>query len=274
MENIALQINDAFLAEYGDYAEVGSAYVTGSFSDCCPVELHVNTCDTNFELRTTGGTAITPCTNVNPFTEYGSFTNVQDCIDCGDAPTTRAYTVGIRVISERFKESCGAILNKPLSTYLRTIDIVPWADYFDGSWDKVNVVSPEMPGQFGSQIQWYEYQQEIGGEGRNAKRTSNLRGWIASPAPDSRHEKMITASCKDHYCSYFMKYRVDRKAPMDATGQRGLDLHGYLHVPAEDSITKASVEEFLTALAALSPDAKVGSISCDTSQVVAGLELT
>lgn len=270
LESIADQINAAFQDAYGDYSQVGVAYVTGSFADCCPLELHVNTCDTNFALLTTGDATITPKVNVNPFTEYGTFTNVQECIDCGDAPTQRSYTTGIRIIGERFSQTCGSLINKPLAHYGLDVDIVLAShDWRDASWDKVNVQKMELPGGFGSQIQWYEYQQDVGGEGRNYNRSNNLRGWIGQPEDGARAVKGVTADCGKDYCSYFMRFQSPRRAVIDAGAARDLQINSHIHVPATDAVTRASVEAFIAELSTLNIGCKIiGSATCNPSQVV------
>lgn len=273
LDHIANQINEAFEDDEGEYAQTGSAYVTGSYSDCCPIELHVNTCDATFALQTTGAAAITPKTSVNPFTEYGTFTNVKECIDCGDSETSTSYTTGFRVISEQVSTKCGAYINQPMTTYFRKVEITPIADFFDGDWQTVDIQKPENPGQFGSQIQWYEYQQDVGGEGRNHKRSNYLRGWIPVPDDLSRANSLL-AKCDLDYCSYYTQFEMDRKGAIDAQAARPLQIDGYIHVPAKDVTTKAVVEQFLTELATFSPKCEVtASVICDTSQVADSLEL-
>lgn len=274
LEHIAEQINDAFRADEGEYAQTGSAYVTGTFSDCCPIELHVNTCDATFALQTTGAATITPKVDRNPFTTHGQFTKAKQCIDCGDSETTVSYTTGMRVIAERFSAKCGTMINKPLGSYLRQIEIVPIADFFDGDWQTVKVQKAEQPGQFGSQIQWYEYQADQGGEGRNFGRTNHLRGWISTPEPSARVNG-VTAKCDVDYCSYFTKFAAARKSVTHSQAAPPLYIHGYIHVPAKDVATKSVVEQFLTELASFSPEVDAGvSVSCDTSQVAATLALS
>lgn len=78
------QINEFFKTEYGEYAHAGSAYSTGSYSDCCPVQIHINTCDADFQLYDVNDNNITPQSTVNPFTQYGTVTPEAACSDCDD----------------------------------------------------------------------------------------------------------------------------------------------------------------------------------------------
>lgn len=89
LDGIVQQLNDAFITEYsGGQVDVnphaGSAYVTGSYQDCCPIQLHVNTCDASFILLGPGDVEIVETSNNNPFTTYGTDTASNNCIDCGD----------------------------------------------------------------------------------------------------------------------------------------------------------------------------------------------
>lgn len=269
LENIAAQILDAFEAEYGELAFTGSAYVTGSYSECCPIQLHINTCDDAFALLTTGDAVITPTTDVNPFTEYGTFDNVQECIDCGDAPTQRSYTTGIRVIAERISGECGCYIDKPIAYYGRSVDIVPFSDDWKASnWDKVQIQEMEVPGQFGAQIQWLEYQQDVGGEGRNYNRSNVPRGWIGVPEKESRANRAVTASCETDYCSYFMRMHSPRRAVGDVGAARDLWINSNIHIPAKDATTKADWEAFMDKFISLNRGCEtVGSVTCNTSQV-------
>jgi hypothetical protein len=93
IQNAIEQINDAFVTEYGENAHAGSAYFTGSFSDCCPFQIHVNTCDANFKLIDINDNEIAPKTDVNPFTTYGAKTANTGCIDCADAAVAAKGTL-------------------------------------------------------------------------------------------------------------------------------------------------------------------------------------
>lgn len=89
MEGIVKQINELFITEYNSgqtnvNPHAGSAYLTGTYQQCCSVQLHVNTCDANFQLLDVNGDPIAPTTSVNPFTQYGTAVGDANCIDCGD----------------------------------------------------------------------------------------------------------------------------------------------------------------------------------------------
>lgn len=89
--SVVAQLNDAFITEYslgqtGVNPHAGSAYATGTYQQCCSLQLHVNTCDANFQLLDVNKDPITPTTSNNPFTVYGTTTDTANCIDCDTAP--------------------------------------------------------------------------------------------------------------------------------------------------------------------------------------------
>lgn len=385
------QINDAFKTEYGDYAHAGSAYSTGSYSDCCPEQIHINTCDASFTLYDANFVAITPSVVNNPFTEYGTTSASATCVDCDDlsvaasgtltfsggnaidtqtvtingktytfqdtltnvngnvkvgatvadsitnlvaainltsgagtkyaaamtahttvtavdgagttvvvtantagtagnayattdtltnaswadvtltggvaaaASVDTEYDCGIRVIAERIKGDCSCYINQPLAFYGRKITINPIGDAWRNKpWKVVEVQEMELPAGFGAWIQWLELQNEPGGRGRNYSRSNNLRGTFNLPDKKSRMVKAVTADCKENYCSYYLKSKLDTNQLSGKTGE--LTIHSTIHIPAGDSTTIAAWEAFETALLALNPQCKsLTSVACDTA---------
>jgi hypothetical protein len=98
VNSVVAQINNAFTLEYSQgqanvTPHAGSAYATGSYQQCCPVQLHVNTCDATFTLLDDASVAIAPQTTDNPFTTYGTVANDANCVDCGADIGTKAAGV-------------------------------------------------------------------------------------------------------------------------------------------------------------------------------------
>lgn len=265
IQHVVDQLNEAFRDEYGDKAHAGSAYATWvGYSNCCDIELHVNTCDGAFELRTTGDAEITPTTEENPFTEYGTHTPDADCIDCGDQPSSTAYNCGIRVISEPLRGDCNCYVNKPLATYMRDIEVEPIGDGWKGkSWRVVEVQDMTPPSGFGSWIQWLELQTDVVGRARTYSRGNTNRTWQNLPDSQSRIKNAVSARCDTDYCSYYYKFHLDRKF---LDGQYGvLVLHSNLHIPSNDAITVAAWEAFSDALLGFNPSCRtVGTVACTT----------
>lgn len=95
VKSIADQINDFFITEYSQGQSnvdphAGSAFVTGTYQQCCSLQLHVNTCDANFKLLDENSDPIAATTSNNPFTTYGTKANDANCVDCGDDIGTKA----------------------------------------------------------------------------------------------------------------------------------------------------------------------------------------
>lgn len=90
---MADQVNEFFKTEYGADAHAGSAYTTGSYSGCCPIQMHVNTCDASFTLYDANGATIAPQTTNNPFTEYGTVVPTATCVDCDDLSVAATATL-------------------------------------------------------------------------------------------------------------------------------------------------------------------------------------
>ena len=75
LQGIADQIN-AVLSVQGE----GCAVLQQGVGKCCPIELHVNSCDANFEISD-GTTAFTPCTHEDPAATVGIDITCGDCND-------------------------------------------------------------------------------------------------------------------------------------------------------------------------------------------------
>jgi len=261
---LADQLNEFFETEYGANAHAGRAYTTGSYSDCCAIQLHVNTCDAAFVLYNAADAAISK-TTTNPFTLHGTTAAVENCIDCAAEPAAdTTYDCGIRVIAERITGDCGCYISNPLSFYGRKIDIKPFGDGWKKKpWKTVEVQAMELPSGFGSWIQFLEYQTLPEGKGRNFSRSNNLRGTFLSLPEKKARVNQVTAKCDTNYCSYYIKLDVENMTLIDKRGY--LTIHGNVHIPAGDSTTVAAWEAFETALLALNPSCEViGTTTCDT----------
>lgn len=265
LDHISHQINQAFKTEYGENAHAGSSFTTGSYSNCCSIQLHINSCDTNFSLINAADAAITPQTSNNPFTTYGTVTPVPGCVDCADLEVTPVvYPCGIRIIAERIAPKCGFYIDKPLSFYGRKVTVGPIGDGWKGKpWRVVEVQAMELPAGFGSSIQWLEYQTEPDGRGRRYSRSNKHSGTFNLPDAKSR-VNAVTAKCDTNYCSYYLKSEIEKRY-LDGT-PGFLTVHSNVHIPAADSVTVAAWEAFEEALLALNPACKVvTSVACDTN---------
>lgn len=265
LDSIVLQLNEAFATEYGAGAHAGSAYLTGSYTDCCDMQIHVNTCDENFELRDEADAEITPTTEENPFEEYGTYTPDPNCIDCGEASSEVAYTCGVRTIIERVSGDCNCFVDKPLAFYGRRARVNPIGDGFKGKpWRVVEVQPMVLPSGFGSWIQWLELQDEIGGRGRTHSRINDNKGWQNLPDSKSRVRKAVTARCDTDYCSYYLRLLTEKIRIDNEYGT--LTIHSNVHIPNGDGTTITAWEALFNKIIELNPSCRTvgGALACNT----------
>lgn len=264
VKSITDQLNDAFKTEYGEHAHMGSAYYTGSYQGCCPIQLHVNTCYDGFQLLGAAGAQISVSQTYNPFTTHGTETADPNCLDCGETPATLNYTCGIRVIAEKLEPSCGCIIDKPLAFYGRKIKVNPYGDDWRGkSWMVKEIQGMELPSGFGREIQFYEYQQIPQGKGHVSNRSNTVQGWGATVGKTDRFNN-VTARCDADYCSYYLHFIMDRRKLSNERGD--LDIHSWIHIPNTDTDTLDDWEAIQNAVITASPGCvPISNVLCDRS---------
>lgn len=231
LETVALLINQAFK----DSAVVdGRAYITGvNYSKCCPLQLHINTDDAAFALETVAG-VLAPAKDYDPFA-------------AGEAG--EGFTCGIRVITAPLSADCECYITKPLASYISQVRITAIGDGFKDS-KEATIQRAEIPGQFGSQIQYEELYQDVGGSGRNYSAGAQRGTWTGVPRKDDRLVQAITARCDKDYCSYYIRSRV---TPLTSTFQTGeYVINSKIHVESDALVANAAIKEFLDAWALLS----------------------
>jgi hypothetical protein len=263
LESVADQINEAFAADPTVGKHGGHAFITGnSFSNCCPVQLHVNTCDATFAISD-GTTPLVPTKDYNPFTTHGALTIDPTCQDCTSTPQTRQFSCGIRVIAAPLKGDCGCYLEKPLAFYGRTIGITPVGDGWKKNYFKVEKIQKmTFPAGFGAWIQYLEYRQPAGGKGRDYSWSNNNQGWLNLPDSRSRVVNAVTADCAKDYCSYRMVTEYEKENHMEKRDYG--NVYSHVHIPSGDSATLAAFDAFLVSLTALSPGCPtVTTVSCN-----------
>jgi hypothetical protein len=250
LESVADQINQLF--EDGPGKHAGHAYVAGtSYSSCCPVQLHVNTCDPTFAISD-GVTPLVPTKNYNPLTTHGVLTVDPACQDCDSAATTVNFTCGIRVIAAPLKGDCSCYLEKPKSMYGRTIDITPLGNgWKNNRWKVEKIQKMTFPAGFGAWIQYQEYRQPIGGSGRDYSWSNENDGWLNLPDAKSRVNNAITARCDTDYCSYRMVTEYPKTNHMEKRDFG--NVYSHVHIPSNDTVTLAAWDAFLVSLTTLAP---------------------
>lgn len=263
LESVADQINQLF--EDGPGKHAGHAYIAGtSYSPCCPIQLHVNTCDATFQIRDTADTAdLTPTKEYNPITTHGVLTVDPACKDCTSTATTTNFTCGIRIIAAPLEGDCSCYLEKPLSFYGRTVDITPIGEGWTANhWKVEKIQKMTFPAGFGSWIQYQEYRQPVGGEGFDYSWSNDNDGWLNLPDSRSRVANATTAKCEEDYCSYRMVTEYPKENHMEKRDFG--NVYSYVHIPSDDSTTLAAWDAFLVALTGLAPGCPtVSTVACN-----------
>ncbi|MCA9397874.1 hypothetical protein KC573_03515, partial [candidate division WWE3 bacterium] len=228
-------------------------------------QLHINTCDPNFQLYDDEGSAILTRVASSPFTDYGTVTSELNCIDCDENPTTSEFPCGIRMIAEQISGDCGCFIDKPLSFYGRKLTVLPFGEGWKNKpWRVAEVQAMELPAGFGSMIQWLEYQTLPEGRGRRYDRSNINKGWANLPGKKARVRNAVTAKCDANYCSYYFKNLIEKTKLNNEFGV--ITIHSNVHIPNTDTTTVGAWEDFFDALIGFNPSCKViGTVACDTS---------
>ena len=255
LQSVVDQINAAFEA---DGNHVGTAFLSGGgYSKCCPLELHVNTCDDTFAI--TGLTA----TETNPFTENGTITKNTDCEGCDPVAATTSLTCGIRVIAHPIVGDCDCFLEKPKQTYLRKMKVIPFGEGWKwGQWKVTEVQSAVFPAGFGSETQFLELRHnEPEGKARRFNRSNVNKGWLGLPEEQARVRGGVTAKCEKDYCRYRFK-SVQPKRTISREYSE-LEVYSTIHIPYDDTNTISAWEAFMATLAPLVPSCPgIEAVTC------------
>jgi hypothetical protein len=247
LKNIAQQIECGFDEQIGPHS--GFAFVTGGGPDhCCPYQLHVVTCDADFELHGASG-SLDACDAINP---YPTFQDRMTCVDCGDSATSTTPSCGLAVIIEQPDFDCDCYVEKPLAWYGRTgeLTFVKDLDSYTPIVKAAELLAPRFPENFGAWIKWLEYSQETGGRGRQYRDVNARQGWLGTPDQVSRARNAITfANCNKSYCTYYLGHNMRRRPVVDRNNLSNINrLSSYIHIPSDDVTTLNSWETFFNAL--------------------------
>ena len=241
VQNIAFQIECAFDDIIGDSS--GFAVVTQGVTACCPLQLHVVTCDADFAIA-----GLEPCAAPCDL----SFPCKRVCADC-NTEEAEPYIpeCWLAIIAEPEKPDCRCYLED-----------VPWAwygvkgkiEFLKDAGDCVpnvktqTLLEPKSPRNFGAQIQWLEYKYGFpGGRGRKYRASNYRKGTFGFPDDTSRLRNAVTAKCDALYCSYFLKHGIDYKTAFSHSTSC-TPLSSGVHINCEDDVTLAEWEVFFNAL--------------------------
>lgn len=248
VQNIAQQLNCAFEKNIGKHS--GFAFVTAGVTKCCPLQLHVNTCDAGFVLE---GAEV--CENgflPLEFTNSGCCTQVDPETGACIIPEDKVENPScwLAVVADPPKPDCkGCYLDKPWMWYGNKLDIQLLKDPNDCSpeWRSYDILESQSPRNFGAQIQWLEYKHAFPrGKGRRHNVSNQRRGWLGDFESDARVNQ-VKAKCDSLYCSYSLGYSSDEKSQLDSR-KYCKEYASVFHIDSCDDVTLASWEEFFNAL--------------------------
>ena len=246
LENIAWQIECGFTEHIGPHA--GFAFVTGGGPDsCCPVMLHVVTCDDDFVLTDVNGAMDVCSSAITPFPDFPANVTCVDCVSAAPDPYTPDN--GLAVIIDQPKHACDCFVTKPESYPIRNGELTFIKDVgqYSPTIKATELLAPIIPENYGSWIQYLEYSQETGGRGRNYRDVNARQGWLGLPDSQSRARNAVShATCNRSYCTYYFGHHMSRKSTTLSPAFN--ELKSFVHIPSTDTTTIASWETFYDAL--------------------------
>lgn len=231
----------------------GFAFISRGQGACCPIQLFVTTCDETFAIA-----GLTECTDaINPF---ASFTPKTVCKQCGTTADQVTATCGIGIFVSPDTLPCNCWdLNRPSQFLGRWVEIDLVSGSGNDSTPKYSKKATLLEGQgasgYGSEIQYLEYAnniEAIGFEGFQYDLGNTEEGWQGLPRTTSRIRNAITADCNKSYCSYYLRHRGQVEYGPHRNFINKL-LDGFIHVPQNDTITKADIEALFAKFVELVP---------------------
>lgn len=263
LQSVVDQINETFESELGRHS--GKAMLARGQGNCCPLQLFVTTCDENFVI-TSGEAPLEECEDV--INQFPDFVTAPTCAECGSEGTTETPNCGIGAIAYQDFEDCdNCDITQPRQFWGRQVelDIISPSGSHNPKWNRTaTLLKPQLPGNFGSQIQYLEYSQASGGPAFNFEIGNPRSGWLGTFNKDSRLKRAVRAKCEYSYCSYLFKFKFVEDQGITRSPSY-LHLSGYIHVPQGHDTTKTDVEALQAKLIELDPQVcrTLSSSTCD-----------
>lgn len=251
LEDIAYQIEDFYEEAIGKNSAF--AFVTKGATSCCPVQLHVVTCDPDFVLTVLNDSnapiAMAQCP-IDADMSYMPQVKWADCLSTPATAKTPACWIAIIAYPEQPAcEDCeiheapifGGIdvditfLKDSISDYS---PVITKKTLLEGSW----------PENTGLQVRWAENRfNEPGGRGRNYSFVNRRDEPYGNLDKTSRWKNVVTANCDSSYCSVKLSYKHPVQNPF---GSEVLAPYydTVLHFDTKDTTTISSVLPIVEAL--------------------------
>lgn len=241
LEDIAYQIEDTFTSRIGKHS--GFAVVVRGATDCCPIQLHVVTCDENFAIA-----GLTEC-DLDPDMTFPGSNLFADCVT--PVPGTYTPPCWFAIIAAPKRVNCETCdLTGPMQWYGVDVDIeiLKDASSYSPIIKKKTLLESRSPSGFGAQIRYLQYHYgEPGGRGRDWNYSNPQAGILGMPDSTSRFKNAITAKCGSQYCSVTMKYHKNYKYDLEPSLVH-TEFTSVIHLDTKDTTTVASVLAFINAL--------------------------
>lgn len=243
LEGLAQQIEDVFEERIGKHS--GFAFVTKGITSCCPIQLHVVTCDEDFAI-----TGLTECP-ITPDMSYLPQVKWADCNSVAGTPTIPSCWIAVIGYAE--KPDCdNCDINEPplyptidLSLTFLKDDI---SDYSPIITTKT-ILEGTTPSNYGLEIRWLENKHnEPGGRGRSHFDTTSSRVEpYGNQHPRSKWKNVVTAKCDKMYCSIVLEYK-DIKVGNFTNSPLHLRFKSAIHMESTGTTTINSVLPLLQAI--------------------------
>jgi hypothetical protein len=150
------------------------------------------------------------------------------------------------------------------------MDIFAIDGWVPGSWTVVTKQDVQIPQNFGYWVKYLEYAQSTHGAGKGYLPFNINRGQLGLPSKGGRVDAVTVSDCKKDYCSYDIAHRVPWS---DSDGTfKSESAETRIFVPYNDTTTKTSIENFISAYVALLPKnpTKV-AVTCASDQEALGI---
>lgn len=207
----------------------GTVFITSGFGEQCCVQVHINS-----ELPVV--------------LNYGDASTYTACQTPANAHEDMC---GIRIIAAPVTQDSACIISKPLAYYFRELNLYPAFGFQDAV--VVKVYSMGLPQNFGNFVQYEEYKQDSGGQGRRYRKTNTRLADGFGVNPDSRSRISNAITFADPALSY-VSIHIEHNYPHQNHATDVFDppsITSSIYIPECDSTTIASFLLFLDEIATL-----------------------
>lgn len=265
LEAVVTQINNTI----GDKGtKNGSAVLIKGVGPCASHVIEVNTCDTEFAIKSGPDTlteTITPCETFNPYDS--PLTEVNDCPQCGAGTTITSFEGGLRIVGKPVEIPTKREwdpMKAPKGILFRELEVFPTEGFRCSKTFVRKTQASRPPENIGYLWAWKEYASAAGGRGRNHDQWNSNVSAINVPLERSRVMSNITDP-KESYCSYSIQHSLERRTT-SVHGNR-YSVKGVTHIliPSSDTVTIGDFEAIINPYITASGGPSIKTITCNTS---------